>query len=295
MEIPFQSAAIRAEFDRWLRHFGESDGYDQNDTVGLLDVLRAHFLIADFFHDGNGSGLGGVGPRDPNLLHSAVYRQFVAYGGKHKWATPYEKAATLVFGVVSDHPFHDANKRTGLLVLLYALHKMNRSPTVRQTDLENLMVEIAAGDLAKYRRHKELARIDDDADVHFIADYLKRNSRARDSRFYGITFHELDQRLRTFGYRLENLSKNYIDVVRVETRRTFLGLGRESERVFKVAQIGCPGLKSRVNAKAIGTVRRATGLVAEKGVDSATFFHGADPLNSLIDEYSTPLQRLAFR
>jgi hypothetical protein len=36
-------------------------------------------------------GIGGVGPRDLNLLHSAIYRQFISYGGKEKWLGPYEK------------------------------------------------------------------------------------------------------------------------------------------------------------------------------------------------------------
>ena len=239
--------------------------------------------------------MGGIGPRESDLLHSAVYRQFVASAGKDKWPDPFQKAATLVFGIVNDHPFYDANKRTGLLVYLYALHKMKRIPTVSQKQLEDLMVEIAEGSLYKYPRQKELARRNDDADVLFVADYFRRNSRELDSRYYCITYHELDSRLREFGFRLCNPHKNFIDVARVDLTRGFLGIGGGKERVVKIAQIGFPGWKSQVGKGAIASVRRATKLTPEKGIDSATFFRGADPLNFLINQYSGPLKRLAHR
>lgn len=46
---------------------------------------------------------------------------------------------------------------------------------------------------------------------------------------------------------------------------------------------------------AIKTVRTATGLIARKGIDSAAFFHGLDPLYALISKYEGPLERLAYR
>lgn len=294
MEIVFSNEAILTEYQRWANQVDQEDQYDTHDTVGLLDVLRAHFLIADYFL-GKESGLGGIGPRDLHLLHSAVYRQFVAYGGLAKWKTSYEKAATLVFGLVTDHPFHDANKRTGLLTYLYALHKMNRYPTNGQNDLEDFMVEVAERSLTKYRRMKDLTKREDDADVLFIADYLKRNSRERDSRYYTITYNELDRRLRDFGYCLHNPHKNFIDICRIEHKREYGLFGKKLEKFVTVAQIGFPSWKSQVGKGAISTVRRETKLTTDHGIDSAMFYRGADPLNTLIAQYEGPLQRLAFR
>lgn len=294
MEVVFANEAINSEYKRWAEQVDADDQYDTRDTVGLLDVLRAHFLIADYFY-GREAGLGGIGPRDLHLLHSAVYRQFVAYGGIAKWSTGFEKAATLTFGIITDHPFHDANKRTGLLTYLYALHKMGRQPTNGQNQLEDFMVEVAERSLSKYRRMKELSKREDDADVLFIADYMKRNSRERDSRYYTITYNELDRRLKDFGYCLSNPHKNFIDICRVESYREFGIFGKKRERLVKVAQVGFPSWKSQVGKGAITTIRREARLTHEHGVDSATFYRGADPLNSLIAQYETPLQRLAFR
>ncbi len=256
--------------------------------------MRAHFLIVDYFYD-EGYGIGGVGPKEPNLLHSAVYRQFTGFDGKDKWETSYERCATLIFGLVKDHPFHDANKRTALLILLYFLNRTNRTPIVDQKDLEDFIVDIAEDKLKRYRRHQSLKSRTDDPEILFIADYLRRNSRALDKRNYTITFKELDLRLREFGYCLSNPHKNFIDVCRIQKSRGFLGFSKEKTKLIKVAQIGFPGWKRQVGKGAMSTVRKETKLMPEKGVDSESFYRGIDPLYTLIAEYSGPLERLAYR
>jgi len=293
-DIIFDNEVIRKEFLRWAKHFGAEDPYQSSDTVGINDVLRAHFLIADYFYTKD-TGLGGIGPRDPNLLHSAVYRQFVSFGGIDKWSTSFERAATLLFGIITDHPFHDANKRTGLLVLLLFLRKINRVPTIGQKELEDFAVEISDHKLDKYGRYKQLKKKHHEPEVMFISDFLKRRSRKLDNRYYTITYQELDQRLHNFGYKLDNPHGNCIDVIRIEQRRKLLGFGRKEQLDVKVAQIGFPGWKSQVGKAAIATVRRAARLTSKHGIDSKTFFQGADPVRSLIAEYAGPLERLAYR
>lgn len=294
MEIFIENHAVKSEFDRWCNRFGENDPYTASGNIGIRDVLRAHFLIADYFYS-VGYGIGGIGPRDANLLHSAVYRQFAGFDGKDKWETSYERCATLVFGLVKDHPFHDANKRTALLVLLYFLTKTNRAPTVGQKELEDFIVDIAEDKLRKYRRIQALEQKTDDPEIYFIADYLRRHSRMLDKRYYTITYRELDTRLQEFGYCLSNPHKNFIDVCRIEKSRKLFGLGKEQIKLVRVAQIGFPGWKRQIGKGAISTVRKETGLVPEKGVDSESFYRGTDPLYSLIAIYSQPLERLAHR
>jgi len=293
-DVIFDNARIENEFVRWVDHFGTEDPYHSDDTIGMMDVLRAHFLIVDYFYSKD-TGLGGIGPRDPELLHSAVYRQFVAYGGVDKWTNSFERAATLLYGVITDHPFHDANKRTGLLILLLFLNKMNRVPTVSQTELEDFAVEISDHQLEKYPRYRELKKKHSDPEVAYIADFLKRRSRQLDRTFYSITYRELDRRLHEFGYRLRNPHNNFIDVVRVKERRKLFGFGGKEQVDVKVAQVGFPGWKCQVKQGAISTIRKETKLTAEYGFDSKTFYQGADPVQSLIAEYSGPLERLAYR
>lgn len=293
--MEFLHEDIGREYERWVKLVGPDDPYTGRHTVGLHEVLRAHFLIADFFVE-NEYGIGGIGPKSVDLLHSAIYRQFVSFDGKEKWPEPFEKCATLMFGLVKDHPFHDANKRTALLAALYQLDKCSRTPTASQRELEDFVVEIADNRLSKYARYKTLSKEEDDAEVLFIADFLKRNTRGIDKRHYTVTYHQLNQLLQRYGFELTNPSGNYIDVVRVEMKPKFLGvLGPEVRRQYRVTQIGFPGWKRQVNQGALKSVRKATGLTAENGYDSAVFYRSADPLEALIDLYSEPLRRLANR
>lgn len=294
-EILIENQKIKSEFDRWCNHFQDHDPYDTNETVGLLDVLRSHFLIADYFYTED-YGIGGIGPKSTDLLHSSIYRQFVSYAGVDKWKSPYERCATLVYGIIKDHPFHDANKRTALLSLLYFLDKINRYPTVNQKELEDLVVEVGENNLKKYSRYKEFRKKSTDPEVYFLADYLKRNSRNREFAFKAITFNQLNNCLKRHNYFLDNPRNGNIELFTyVEKRVSFLGKKQTvAERVIG----GIPfqqGWKSQVSKSIVSKVRDAAKLTPHHGVDSAAFYGEVDPLYVLIDQYKGPLQRLAFR
>ena len=293
--MDFLHPDIEKEYLRWVSLVGSDDPYTSRDTVGLHEVLRAHFLIVDFFVE-QAYGVGGIGPKSVDLLHSAIYRQFVSFGGKDKWSGTYEKCATLLFGLVKDHPFHDANKRTAFLVTLYQIDRLNRTPRASQREFEDFIVEVADNRLARYARYRDLAKEEEDAEILFIADFLKRNTREIDHRAYTITYHELNQILKKYGFELVNQHKNFIDVVRVEHKPRYLGIiGPKVRKEYRLAQIGFPGWKRQVGKGALKTVRESTELTAQRGYDSKTFFEGADPLHTLIDMYSEPLRRLADR
>ena len=292
----FLDKALEAEYQRWLAKVPD-DPYATRSTVGLHDVLRAHFLILDYFStEAGGEGVGGVGPKSLDLLQSAVYRQFVSYDGRDKWQTDYEKAATLLFGIVKNHPFHDANKRTGFLTTLLFLNQFGRVHRIKQREFEDFVVEVADDQLKKYPRFRELQQKVEDPEVQFIADFLKRSSRDIDNRSYVVTFHELNQILKPHGFELSNPKGNFIDIVKLEDRQDG-SFGPHHSKVIetKLTQIGFPGWKKQVSRGDIRTVREATGLTSAEGYDSKTFFQGADPVHALIDTYAVPLRRLANR
>ena len=49
---------------------------------------------------------------DFTLLHSAIERPKVTFGGKELYPTIWNKAAALIHSLVKNHPFDDGNKRT---------------------------------------------------------------------------------------------------------------------------------------------------------------------------------------
>jgi death-on-curing protein len=302
-KMDFLNVEIEEEYKRWKNIVGLEDPYQSNDTIGLHDILAAHFLIVDYFAEKK-YGIGGVGPRSLDLLHSALSRQFTGYGGVRKWNGLYENCATLMFGLIMNHPFHDANKRTALLVTLSLLHRKRQIVTLQQKKLDGLVVAIAGNKLqsyfgkdARYQRKLQLLSGTDGTDgiVHVIADFLRRNTRYKDDSARTVTYSELNRALKRHGFELRSPNGNFINVVRIEPARParFLGIGARPEREVFLAQIGFPGWKDQVHKSALKTVREATRLTTENGCDTQVLFEDAEPLSALIIGYAEPLKRLA--
>jgi death-on-curing protein len=55
---------------------------------------------------------GGIGVRDTGLIESALSRPLATYEGALLHRTPFERAAVLWLGLIRNHGFVDANKRT---------------------------------------------------------------------------------------------------------------------------------------------------------------------------------------
>lgn len=234
------------------------------------DVIDAHFLICDHFYR-RGEGIGGFGPRDIGLLNSAVARQVASAGGAFIHHGIWDICATLMFGLINNHPFHDANKRTAFLSSVFFLMEHNYIPNVDIKEVEDFTVEIASGNAQGFNA----------TDIVQISQRLTRMFRRQDTRiYYSITYRELQTTLRRYNCDIENPSGNYINVTK-EGRR--------------VSQIGFPGWSRQVGRGAISTVRKSTGLTPEFGYDAQVFFKGADPLSVLIGEFEEPLRRLADR
>ena len=285
----YELESVQKEADRWKDQIGPSDPYLTKKTIGIHDVLHAHFLLVDYFFR-IGEGIGGVGPRDLSLLHSALGRQFVEFRGQAKWTDPVEICATLAYGLVKNHPFHDANKRTAFLVVMLHLQKVGRTPIATGYEFEDLMVQIAEGRLVDgdNERIATVAPIDDE--IYAISGFLRTNTRNVQKRSKTITYNELQTILRSRGYRIQNPKGNRIDVVRTNESNGVL-----IENPNRVAHIGFPGWTKEVSRKWIAVVREATNMDVRHGFDSDAFFLGYDDPLSLVEKYREPLRRLAFR
>jgi hypothetical protein len=47
--MDFLDPPIKKEYDRWAAQLDEVDPYKGVNTIGIHDVLRAYFLVADYF------------------------------------------------------------------------------------------------------------------------------------------------------------------------------------------------------------------------------------------------------
>lgn len=293
MTVEFYHSELLPDYERWEVLINAQCADMPNGKVSVVDALRAHYTIVDYFLELKVDALavGGIGPRDVGLLISAVARQHSGYGCVARWSDDYHIAASLTFGLVKDHAFHDCNKRTALLCCLYYLYLMNQVPCVGQLEFEKLMVQIADNKLREIMRRYHV-KDGEDYEIRTIAEFLRKSTRKGDKRQYQVTFNELKRILSRFSIVLESPKGNYIDVTRVQEVKSLFGL-KSKVVTTKLATIGFPGWTRKVYHKDIEILRKAAGLTPEKGYDSKVFFYGLDPLKILVHDYSGPLRRLA--
>lgn len=280
---------LKQDFDRVYKKLDDTKFKELN-LISYEDVLKAHYLIADYFHNDGEEIVYGV--KDLNILGSALGRQLTGFGSYQKWNRSEEICATLFYGLIKNHAFHDGNKRTALLVLLYHLYRQGKTINVKQREFENLAVRIAADDYEAYRKFLKYKHMPD-SKILFIADFLRNSTYSIDKKAYTITYQELDTLLRKYDCYLSDASGNFINVIKIKKEK-FLGV-LNKEKPVRVLQIGFHGWKRQIHPKALKEVLKATELTAENGFDSQVFFKGAEPLYSLIDEYRGPLKRLKDR
>ncbi|WP_299143178.1 type II toxin-antitoxin system death-on-curing family toxin [uncultured Tateyamaria sp.] len=284
------------------RSIGDVSAFEEQlvaTDLSATSVLRAHFAVVDYFlKEGSGEGVGGYGPKDIGLLLSALNRQFVGFDGESKWNTIPEKAATLLYGLVQNHPFHDANKRTAYLSTVHYLYQNNLTVTVTEKALEDMTVLVANSGLHKFPRFRDLQKKDSDPEVRFLAHYLRQNTRKIDRQQYFVTYRELDKILKRFDAWLENPHNNQINVMHWEIVEKKGGLFRKptkTKEIRRACVLGFPGWTKQVGKGRIGHVRSALKLTPEYGIDSQSFFKDVDDMKVLIEMYEGALKRLAYR
>ena len=254
----------------------------KSDIISPENVLRAHYFIVDYFYETGEDKVFMAGIKDEKIFLSSLDRAYVEFDGIKKWKNIYERTATVFFGIIKNHPFHDANKRTAFLSAISMLYENKIVITDKYIkEFEDLAVNIASNRIMRYRSYKNKYRKMDDGEIYFISKWIKKRSRKIDKRYYAITYRQLDSKLSRFGFRLCSPRKNYIHVC--------------DKNGNKLCEIGFPSWGVQVGKKAIRTILAATGLKADYGYDAASFFKGEDPYAYVINKYKKNFESLKYR
>ena len=92
---------------------------------------------------------GTMGIRDLGALESALAQPRMTFGGIELYPTVAEKAASLGFSLINNHPFVDGNKRTGhaaMEVFLILNGYEIEAPVAKQ---ERAILQVASGELSR--------------------------------------------------------------------------------------------------------------------------------------------------
>ena len=106
----------------------------------VQDIYELHIQLEKTF-------ILASGIRDENLLASAVNTPFQTFMGSDLYPSLYDKAAQLCYGIANNHPFTDGNKRTALHSMYVYLIINGIDITASQQEVENLIINVAAGNM----------------------------------------------------------------------------------------------------------------------------------------------------
>src|SRR3954464_1675701 len=87
--------------------------------------------------------------RDQGLLESAVYTPAAMFGGGYLHEFPHGMTAAYLFHLVSNHPFVDGNKRTGLAAALLFLEVNGHQLRAGKEEVYSLVLSVASGKVEK--------------------------------------------------------------------------------------------------------------------------------------------------
>lgn len=258
-------------------------------TLNSQEVLAIHeVLAADFAAAADPISPPGV--KSLNLLESAVSRQFTGLGSRLKYDTPPLNAASLTYGICSNHPFHNGNKRTSLVAMLCHLDKNDLTfhEKVSHDELYDFMLKVARHGFVDRSSKTDQS----DAEVEQMARWIRQRTRRMQHGERIVTFRELKAILKSYAYELEDLNHNSCDLVRYEEQSRWLGLGKRTHRT-RIMRMGYPGDGQVVGRELLKEVRERCGLTERHGIDSHAFYAKARPTDYFVKTYRGTLRRLA--
>jgi death-on-curing family protein len=255
--------------------------------LAVEQVERIHWALAEDLV-GDVDPIVPAGIRDSDLLASAIHRQHTASGATVKYPTAVMAAAALLHSLVLNHPFHNGNKRTGLVSMLVLLDENGLMLTCDQDVLFQVVLRLAAHELVP-REWLETA----DREVMWLAEWMDSNSRRVEKGERAVQWRKLKQILADFNCQWEfapgagnklNIHRDVQVLARFGRRRR-----RELHVQVKFTDDGREAMKHTIHQ-----IRTRLELDEDHGVDSASFYGDAGrSLDDFILRYRKTLSRLA--
>jgi len=90
---------------------------------------------------------GAFGIKSEELLESALEAPYQTFDGKELFPTKLEKGARLGFGLISNHPFIDGNKRIGVYCMISFLEVNGIHIELTDEEIEDIALGVACGQM----------------------------------------------------------------------------------------------------------------------------------------------------
>lgn len=282
----------------------------EKETIHILtrnEVETLHTLISqnyDQFDDMDPVSPAGI--KFEELLQSAVDRQLVGSGKYFKYSNCFSNCASLMYGVIKNHSFHNGNKRTGLLCMIKHLYKNGYvlKPDLRHQDIYDLIIAIDVNQLVNYaNKHKlykkwlrrnrlqKSAQLEIDNQILFIEYWLRTNSISKNVSIKSkIKLSKLQSILESKGLNITAIGTKITVFREVETK--FLGFKTGKKKVNEKTYSLGKSL-TEINRSTLKKLRRDFNLTANEGVDNIIFYDDASFIDEELNNYRRIIYKLA--
>ena len=269
-------------------------------TLTTDEILELHEILCDNYELlPEMEPVSPSGIKNMNMLESAISRQLVGSGEYYKYSDIYSNCATLVFGLVKNHAFHNGNKRIGFLALLKHLYSNGYviSPDIKHIEIYELLRALADSDLQEHAKtynqvFYKIIRIHtswkDETQIQYLAWWLRRNAEHKNRKVKQktISINELERILKKKNLETK-FSGKFLTIIRPVS---FLQ-GLVGKNPFKKEYTIKDG--KSVALSMVEQMRKDFGLSFLDGVDNSSFFNEEDFLTKEIMSYKKIIYKLA--
>lgn len=279
MDEPVQEMVVSAERVKW-----KTIGKEMEEIVPIdvHDILKVHFaLVKDFVN--NNDPINPSGPRDLNLLESALFRQETRIGDKSKYESVEMRGAALLHSLIHNHPFHNGNKRTALVSLLVFLDNNQLMLTCSQDDLFRFVLIVAQHRIVK-EKFEDLA----DREVLAIANWIFENSRSVKLGDRMLSFRKCKQLLNKYGCEISHSDGG----TNFKITRKIKGQGIFGRTQTLISHVSLRNEGEDLQIRTVKKIRQDLKLDEENGIDSAAFY---DNVPTAADEFIIRYRKILLR
>lgn len=284
---------------------------NNNEKVFYLDsqsIIELHEVLSNNIHL-----LEEMDPVEPRgvknfgMLESAVSRQTTGSGSYYKYPNACSNAATLVYGIIKNHAFHNGNKRAGLLALIKHLYINGYvlSPSLDSEELYEILVAIADSKIpefyAKYikkygfirtKEEKKTNEWDLETQLRFLAFWIKRNSKPKELTNKGeIKISTLKKVLDNKNIEMNQNGSNL--EVYINEDNKFLGFIKIGTKTIMKKNYSLGNSRTTIGKTTLNVLRNDFKLNKINGIDDTFFYDEEAFLDSEIKTYKKIIYQLS--
>ncbi len=267
-------------------------------------IIHLHDLLSKNYHL-----LKKMDPVEPKgvknmtILESAVYRQQIGSDGWYKYDTVFKNCATLMFGLIKNHPFHNGNKRVAFLATIKHLFENGYviKPDIKHSEIYEVLLGLADRNISIFFENlnksifphsKPIQKWSDEKIIDTLSIWLRRVCESKNlSRKSKIRVQYLRELLEMKGIKSE-INGTFLNLYQIRDRK-ILGIFKSSQEIFNQRTYGMGNSMSEVGIKLLTLIRKDYNLTQKDGFDNISFYDSESFLDQEIISYKQIIYKLS--